>query len=108
MAAQIQAKYPKAWPETVRGIIVHSAEWTEGLKKQFLSGSDKRHYHDLIRMCGYGVPNLDNALWCLKNNVSMVIQSTIAPFKKGKSGISLNEMHLHQLPLAKRSAFKSW
>ncbi|NMM52279.1 S8 family peptidase [Paenibacillus aquistagni] len=98
MAALIQAKYPQAWPETVRGIIVHSADWTEGLKKQFLSGSDKKHYQDLIRMCGYGVPNLDTALNCLKNNVSMVMQSTIKPFNKSKSTVSLNEMHLYELP----------
>lgn len=98
MAAQIQSKYPQAWPETVRGLMIHSAEWTEELKKQFLLGNDKKHYHNLARMCGYGVPNLDQALWCLKNNVSMVIQSTLTPFKKDKSTISLNEMHLHKLP----------
>lgn len=27
MAAQIQAMYPSAWPETVRGLMIHSAEW---------------------------------------------------------------------------------
>jgi len=101
MAALIQGKYPQAWPETIRGILVHSAEWTEGLKKQFLSGSEKRHYHELIRMCGYGVPNLDIALNCLKNNVSMVMQSTIVPFNKNKNGVSLNEMHLYELPWPK-------
>jgi len=98
MAAQIQARYPDVWPESIRGLLVHSADWTDEMKKQFLHGSDKRHYHDLARMCGYGVPSLDKALWSIKNNVSMVIQSKISPFKKGKSGISLNEMHLHSLP----------
>ncbi|WP_240415758.1 S8 family peptidase [Paenibacillus periandrae] len=98
MAAQIQSKYPEAWPETVRGLMVHSAEWTEELKKQFLVGNDKKHYNQLARMCGYGVPSLNQALWCLKNNVSMVIQSSISPFKKNNSSIALNEMHLHKLP----------
>ncbi|MEK4455247.1 S8 family peptidase [Paenibacillus sp. FSL L8-0506] len=101
MAAQIQSKYAEAWPETVRGLMVHSAEWTDELKSQFLDGNDKKHYNQLARMCGYGVPNLNQALWCLKNNVSMVIQSNISPFKKGKGGIALNEMHLHKLPWPK-------
>ncbi|WP_068784135.1 S8 family peptidase [Paenibacillus phocaensis] len=98
MAAQIQAQYPNAWPETIRGLLVHSAEWTQTQKEQFLMGTDKRHYHDLARICGYGVPNLEKALWCLKNNVSMVIQTKITPFKKANGTISLNEMHLHELP----------
>ncbi|MEC0123263.1 S8 family peptidase [Paenibacillus pabuli] len=101
MAAQIQSKYPQAWPETIRGLLVHSAEWTDELKKQFLLGNGKKHYHDLARMCGYGVPDLDQALFCLKNNVSMVLQSKINPFKKNKSSIALNEMHLHKLPWPK-------
>jgi hypothetical protein len=49
-------------------------------------------------MCGYGVPNMNQALWYLKNNVSMVIQSKITPFKRKKGSIALNEMHLHKLP----------
>lgn len=99
MAAQIQAQYPNAWPETIRGLIVHSAEWTQTLKDQFLLGTDKRHYHDLARICGYGVPSLERALWCLNNSVTMVVQAKLTPFKKSSSGsISLNEMHLHELP----------
>lgn len=39
MAAKIQVEYPDAWPETVRGLMIHSAEWTEEMKRQFL-GTD--------------------------------------------------------------------
>ena len=38
MAARIQATYPEAWPETVRGLLVHSAQWTETMKDQFFKG----------------------------------------------------------------------
>jgi hypothetical protein len=31
-AAQIQNSYPDIWPETVRALMVHSAEWTDTLK----------------------------------------------------------------------------
>jgi len=36
MAAQIMAEYPEIWPETVRALLIHSARWTEKMKKQFL------------------------------------------------------------------------
>ena len=51
MAAQIQAYYPDAWPETVRALIVHSAKWTDTLKAQFLPPKPtKTDYIDLLRV----------------------------------------------------------
>lgn len=38
LAAKIQTTYPQAWPETVRALLIHSAEWTSEMKKQFLEG----------------------------------------------------------------------
>ena len=35
MAAEIMGQYPNYWPETIRALIVHSAEWTENMKKIF-------------------------------------------------------------------------
>ena len=35
-AAQVMAIYPGLWPETIRALIVHSAEWTDTVKLQFL------------------------------------------------------------------------
>jgi hypothetical protein len=61
-AAQIQKTYPNAWPETVRALIVHSAEWTDALKAQFLPANpSKSSYLNLLRICGYGVPDLNRA-----------------------------------------------
>ena len=39
MAAQLMAAYPELWPEAIRGLIVHSAEWTEEMLKRFLPKS---------------------------------------------------------------------
>ena len=33
-AARVIAIYPRLWPETVRALIVHSAEWTDTMKRQ--------------------------------------------------------------------------
>lgn len=33
MAAPIQREYPNAWPETIRALIVHSAEWSNAMRQ---------------------------------------------------------------------------
>jgi hypothetical protein len=35
VAARLMAAYPELWEETIRGLIVHSAEWTEKMREQF-------------------------------------------------------------------------
>jgi len=47
MAAQIQANYPAFWPETIRALIVHSAEWPDQMRLDFLAGEGKRAYENL-------------------------------------------------------------
>jgi len=34
-AAQNWVQYPSLWPETIRALMVHSAEWTEQMCRQF-------------------------------------------------------------------------
>lgn len=99
MAAQIQARYPAAWPETVRGLLVHSAQWTDTMKEQFVEDERKKgSYADLVRVCGYGVPSLDRAAACYRNSLTLVAQEYIQPFEKRGSDYVSKEMHLHELP----------
>jgi hypothetical protein len=102
MAAQIQAAYPEAWPETIRALLIHSAEWTPEMQHQFLTGTSKGDYRELLRICGYGAPNLDKALWCMKNSVNLVIQTELQPYdKKPDSGYKTKDMQIHELPWPK-------
>ena len=102
MAAQIQSAYPDAWPETVRALLVHSAEWTEEMEKQFLKKKNKTNYANLLHACGYGVPKLDRALACYENRLTLVAEKEIQPFKKDGGDYVTNEMHLHTLPWPKQ------
>ena len=53
MASQIYVEYPEIWPETVRGLMVHSARWTEKMHKQFCNDDKKRSgRRNLVRSCG--------------------------------------------------------
>jgi len=99
MAAKIQAAYPNIWPETVRGLLVHSASWTSGMLTQFPVGKAKANYVKLLRSCGYGVPDLGKASSCLRNSLSLIAEQEIQPFvnRVGKTP-ALNKMHLYDLP----------
>jgi len=105
IAAQIQVRYPDAWPETIRGLMIHSADWPEALKRQFLEKKSngeysKTEYGKLLRICGYGVPNLSKALACASNSLTLIAEAEIQPYKKkdDNSGYATNDMHLYQLP----------
>jgi len=103
MAAKIYNKYPQLWPETARALMVHSAEWTDAMKSQFLTTGNKTDYGNLLRSCGYGVPNLSQALNSVDNSVNLVIETELQPYinVKGKPP-KTNEMHIHELPWPKQ------
>lgn len=99
MAAQISSAYPELWPETVRALIVHSAEWTERMEADFLAGEAKADYEALIRTCGFGVPDIGRALWSASNSLTLVVEDTLRPFTRQSSKpATARDMHLHLLP----------
>ena len=102
MAAQVMAIYPNLWPETVRALIVHSAEWTDCMKQMYLPAKGsilKLEYENLVRHCGFGVPDLNRALWSISNSLTMVVESELHPFIRERSKQpTLREMNLHCLP----------
>ena len=102
MAAQVMAAYPDLWPETIRALIVHSAEWTDAMKQTYLPANgnpSKADYGNLLRRCGFGRPNLGRALWSVSNSLIMIVQESLQPFKReaGKAPTT-RDMHLHSLP----------
>lgn len=102
MAAQIMAVYPELWPETLRALMVHSAEWTDAMRAMFLPQKGlplKKDMEDLVRHCGFGVPDINRALWSMSNSLTMVIEERLTPFKREQNKQpTLGDMHLHELP----------
>lgn len=99
-AAEIYSEYPEFWPETVRGLIIHSANWTDEMINQFGDGTTpRRRVLNILKAVGYGVPNLQQALWSANNSLSMIVEDSLQPFDKvtGKS-VTTRDMHLHDLP----------
>jgi hypothetical protein len=102
MGAQIQAAYPNLWPESLRALMVHSAEWTDTMKNSIppnVTGKRDRARH-LLRTVGYGVPNLRRAIECLNNRVTLIAECELQPFRDENGEIVFNEMHIHTMPWA--------
>ncbi|MGK4008411.1 S8 family peptidase [Sorangium sp. So ce1036] len=71
MTAAIWATEPSLRPETVRGLIVHSASWTSTMIKQFRSLDDR------LAACGYGVPVLAFARDCARDRATVIVEDEI-------------------------------
>ncbi|CAN5161488.1 S8 family peptidase [soil metagenome] len=102
MGAQLMAEYPVLWPETIRALIVHSAEWSDAMRQTFLPANGqptKTEVANLVRHCGFGVPDLDRAMWSVENSLTMVCEERLHPFRRdGRKEPTLRDMNLHRLP----------
>ena len=94
LAAIIWAHYPDLAPETVRGLLVHSARWTGAMLDEFPANAR----HDRLRCYGYGVPDLQRALWSAASSATLIIESSLQPFDKPDGTVKTKDMHLHKLP----------
>ncbi|MDP2111164.1 MAG: S8 family peptidase [Thiobacillus sp.] len=105
MAAQLMAAYPALRPETIRALIVHSAEWTEAMRTAYLpmhKAPTKSDYVHLIRHCGWGAPDIDQALWSAGNSLTLIVEDLVHPYQKVKGkGVVSRDMNLHSLPWPK-------
>ena len=99
IAASISAAYPNLRPETVRALIVHSAQWTPAMRSRFEDRTvNKGDLANLLRRYGMGVPDLDRALRSATDALTLVGEARIHPFERSDSGSKVREMNLHQLP----------
>jgi hypothetical protein len=94
LAALITAEYPSYWPETLRALVVHSAEWSAQMQTHLRGASGKRARAKLVQRYGFGVPSTERALRSANDALTLVAQSSIRPFAKGK----MRELHFFELP----------
>ena len=98
--AKLLNEYPDMWPETVRALMIHSAEWTDEMRRQFCPREEDRTKTQrgyLLRCCGYGVPDIERAIQCTNSSVNMIVQDELQPYHKDGS-VKMNEMHVHVFP----------
>ena len=97
MAAMIQAEYPAFWPETVRALMVHSADWTDAMTSM-LTGRNRREVENLLQCYGYGVPDLTRALRSAANSLTLIVQDEMQPFDRIDGQYKTCDINFHQIP----------
>jgi hypothetical protein len=104
LAAEISAAVPGLRSETIRALVVHSAEWTPQMRADFLGAKphSKVKYRNLIRHCGWGVPSAARAVWSATNSLTLIVEDRLFPYgKEPGEGVKTRDMHLHRIPWPK-------
>ena len=96
LAALAMGRYPDYWPETVRGLLTHSAEWTDAMQRQVQTKSSKNERHQLLRQFGWGVPTEESVLNSSRQAVTLVAQDQFVPFHG--TNRAMRQFRLHRLP----------
>jgi len=93
-AGVLSAEYPSLWPETLRALVVHSAEWTPRML-EYARGANKAQLGPrLLRRFGFGVPDLERARRSASNALTLIVQDELRPFEDGK----YRDFKVHELP----------
>ncbi|UKJ73465.1 S8 family serine peptidase [Azospirillum brasilense] len=98
IAGRIMARYPVYWPETVRGLIVHSANWTSAMRARVAHLAASARAEWLLGMYGWGVPSEDVAHKSATDRLTMVVQDELVPFKFQDGRVSISELKYYELP----------
>ena len=98
MATQVLAYRPEHWPETIRALLVHSAEWTPSMLEYLNADNRREHKIAFLRRYGYGVPTLERCLFSARNDLTLVVEDQLRPFTKENYRIKTRDMKLHRLP----------
>ena len=96
LAARLTAEFPHYWPETIRALIIHGAEWTPLMKDALTAAGTKSAACRLLRRYGHGVPTFERAVASARNHLAMVSEAELQPYSR--SGTGMNECHFYSLP----------
>lgn len=97
LAARLVARYPDYWPETIRALIVHSAEWTPTMREQIDAQDGLRDRYSYLRRFGYGVPSFERAAASAQSHLALVAQASLQPYDRN-SGKKFKDCHFYALP----------
>lgn len=100
--AKLRDSYPNAWEETLRALMIHSASWSEEMIAQFQIDTNKvGDVLRLLKIVGYGIPNLQKAIECKSNYLTFISEQIIKPYKLDEGEIKTNEIHYYEFPWPK-------
>src|ERR1019366_1186426 len=92
---------PAFTPETLRGLMVHSARWTLAMRARATDGQGKLDVIRLLRTFGYGTPDAEALFYSANNNLALIAQDTLQPYFKDEDnggGVKTRDIKFHALP----------
>lgn len=98
LSARIMAARPDLWRETVRGLVVHAAEWTAIMRRHIDQAGSQAQKMAILRRYGWGVPSWRRALYSASNDATLMVEDALLPFRKDGSAVKTRNMNLHRLP----------
>jgi len=98
LATELSAAFPQFWPETIRALVVHSAEWTPWMVQQLNNAQGMTARYPLLRRFGHGVPSLERAIASAENHLALVAENEIKPFKSEGGTKRFSDCHFYRLP----------
>jgi len=96
LAALAMERYPDYWPETIRGLLAHEAEWTPAMARNVQANQLKGARLEQLRRYGWGVPTENSVVNSSRRAVTLVTQDQFVPFD-GKN-YTMRRFRLHTLP----------
>ena len=96
LAALAMVRYPSYWPETIRGLLTHGAEWTPAMRAEVNGARTRADKLRMLRRYGWGVPSEESVLASTLNAVTLITQDEFTPFDGPEHARRL--LRLHQLP----------
>jgi hypothetical protein len=98
LAALAMSRYPGYWPETIRGLLTHAAEWTAPMRAAIdqQGAAGKKAQFRMLRRYGWGVPTEASVLSSTRQAVTLVTQDEFVPFEGEQ--YAMRRFRLHSLP----------
>ncbi|BAP95777.1 S8 family peptidase [Mycobacteroides abscessus] len=96
LAALAMNRYPGYWPESIRGLLTHEAEWTPVMDRRIKPVQGKGKRLEQLRRYGWGVPTEDAVLNSSRQAVTLVTQDQFVPFEG--TDFHMRQFRLHTLP----------
>lgn len=102
MCARLQAEYQDLWPETIRGLVAHSCEYTPAMLARAREAAPVRGSVEaaLLERYGYGRPDYGRAKENAEDSLTFITQGFLHPLRSNDAGDStiLGYMRRHSLP----------
>lgn len=61
ICGHLRARYPGYWPETIRALVAHGAEYTPAMKATLPDNAKREDKEQLLRTFGYGMVSLEQS-----------------------------------------------